>query len=74
MQRIVGGVPTVLVHDGRFQHRNMNRERVPASEIFSEMRKAGVAELSGVRWAILEPDGKISIVPANPADTASVSK
>lgn len=37
------------------------------------MRKAGAAELSN-EWAILEPDGKISIVPANPVNATHVSK
>lgn len=31
------------------------------------MRKAGLERLSDVRFAVLEPDGMISIVPNTPA-------
>ena len=39
------------------------KERVSAEEVFSEMHKAGLERLEQVRWAILESDGKIAIVP-----------
>ena len=63
VEQVVEGTPTVLVNDGRLVERNLKRERVTAEEVFSEMHKAGLEELEQVRWAILEVDGKISIVP-----------
>lgn len=72
MEQIVEGQPTVLVHDGRLIERNLKRERVTADEVFTEMHKAGIAELTQVRWAILEMDGKIAVIPADqPAKSAS---
>lgn len=60
---LIHGTPSVLVADGNLVEDNLNEERVGADEIFSEMHKAGFAELSQVRWAILETDGSIAIVP-----------
>jgi len=63
VERVVEGEPTVLVHSGRFVDRHMQRERVTPDEVLNEMHKAGLEDLREVRWAILEVDGKISIVP-----------
>lgn len=60
------GSPVVLAHDGRLLEKSLDRERIPADEVFSEMHKAGLDRLEDVQWAILEPDGKIGIVPRQP--------
>lgn len=65
VERFVEGQPTVLVHNGRFLDRHMSRERVTPSEVFAEMYKSGLENLQQVRWAILEVDGKIAVIPAN---------
>jgi uncharacterized membrane protein YcaP (DUF421 family) len=70
VERIVGGDPTVLVHDGQFLERAMSREQVTPREVFAEMHKSGLEELGQVRWAILELDGKISIVPMPGSSTS----
>jgi uncharacterized membrane protein YcaP (DUF421 family) len=62
LEKVISGEPCILVSDGRLLAQNLDRERVDAHEIFSEMRKAGLYELQQVKWAILENDGKISII------------
>jgi uncharacterized membrane protein YcaP (DUF421 family) len=64
-ERVVEGKPTVLVRNGQFLERNMQHERVTPDEVLTEMHKSGVEQLHEVRWAILEMDGKIAIVPSN---------
>jgi uncharacterized membrane protein YcaP (DUF421 family) len=73
-QRLVEGQPTVLVHDGRFCEREMNRTRVQPDEVFAHLRAAGLERLSQVRWAILEEDGKISVVPRDPDEGVDQSR
>lgn len=60
---IVQGVPTVLVHRGAVVHAHLDRERIALDDILTSMRKSGMQRFDEVEWAILEPDGKISIVP-----------
>lgn len=62
VEELLEGKPTILVNRGRLVERHLKRERVSPDEIFSEMHKAGVEKLEQVRWAILEPDGKIAII------------
>jgi len=72
-EQIVGGKPTVLVAHGQFIVENLNKERVTPGEVFSEMHKAGLDDLPQVRWAVLESDGKIAIVPEPPGSTRAPS-
>lgn len=60
---LISGAPTVLIHHGHLLPDHMNRERISPDELFSEMHKAGFERLEQVRWALLEPDGQIAIVP-----------
>lgn len=62
---VVDAAPAVLVRRGQLIEHALDRERVTADEVFAEMRHAGLTELAQVEWAILEGDGKISIVPAH---------
>ncbi len=65
---LVEGRPTVLVHNGSLIPEAMHRERVSPEQILTQMRDAGLEHLAGVKWAILETDGKISFVPDDGED------
>jgi uncharacterized membrane protein YcaP (DUF421 family) len=62
-ERWVVGVPTVLVEDGRARRRSMRREGVSQNDLLAAVREQGLADLSGVRLAVLEVDGSISVIP-----------
>jgi uncharacterized membrane protein YcaP (DUF421 family) len=68
--RLLDGTPTVLVHRGELIAKNLQRERISPDELASELRKSGLEHVSQVKWAILETDGKISIVPARAENEA----
>ncbi len=61
-QRILDGEPRVIVRDGVVDPAALVRDRMTIDEIESEMRLAGIADLSMVAWAILETNGKISFI------------
>ncbi|KYG03016.1 hypothetical protein BE18_10865, partial [Sorangium cellulosum] len=61
--KVIDGTPTVLVANGRILEEACNRQRIQPEEIVSEMHKSGLAHLSQVRWAILEADGDLTIIP-----------
>ena len=62
---LVEAEPSVLVAHGALVEANLNRERITPQELYSELHMSGLEELSQVKWAILEPDGKISVIPAD---------
>ena len=55
--------PLVLVEDGKTIDRNLRRERMTPEEIAAEARLQQIPSLEGVRWAVLESNGKISFIP-----------
>jgi len=63
IEQTVEGTPSVLAYDGRLIEKNMRKERVTPDELYGEIRKQGLERLDEVRWAVLEGDGKISIIP-----------
>lgn len=67
-QQFIEGNPTVLVSNGAFVTDSMNMERVSAEEVYTEMHKYGISRVEQVQWAILESDGKISVIPFEPED------
>jgi len=59
--------PTVLLFDGNLYTSNLNKERVSADEVLQVARESGLETLDQVKWAILQSDGKIAIVPKEAA-------
>ena len=62
-EAVIAGEPSILVRHGAMLEHTMNSARVTEDEVFSEMHKSGLLTLDQVEWAILEPDGRIAIVP-----------
>lgn len=59
---IVEGSPSVLIREGAFVPGAMHRERVSAEQLLTQLRLAGLDDISRVKWGILETDGQISFV------------
>lgn len=68
IENLIEGKPSLLVAHGKPIEENLNKERLTPDEIYSEMHKTGLDRIEQVKWAILETDGKIAIVPENPED------
>lgn len=66
MGKAVAGVPAVLVRHGYLVPTNLERERIAPGEILDAMHAAGLHRMDEVRWAILETDGRITIIPWEP--------
>lgn len=60
--RIVDGVPIVLVQDGDPVDEALRAERMPIDEVLEAARQQGLESLAQVRFAILEPSGRISFI------------
>lgn len=61
--RLVEGSPTLLIHDGAYVEDHLRREGIAREEVESILREHGIADVTSVRVAYLEPDGAISVVP-----------
>jgi uncharacterized membrane protein YcaP (DUF421 family) len=59
---IVAGEPTLLVHNGVILKARLDREKITLHDLQEAMREHGLVDIGHVRYAVLEPDGKISIL------------
>lgn len=60
--RVVEGIPVVIVSDGRMVTESMRFERLTEDEVVSAAREQGIGDIADVRFGVLEPDGKFSFV------------
>jgi uncharacterized membrane protein YcaP (DUF421 family) len=61
---VMEGVPVLLFDSGEFLRDNMNKERVDEDDIRVAARsRLGLETLDGVKYAVLERGGSISIIP-----------
>lgn len=63
VQRLLEGEPTLLVHNGRVLRHNMDKEKITQEDLLSALRRFGLADVEKVRFAVLEENGQISVVP-----------
>jgi len=62
-ERVVEGVPVVLARDGQVFRSVLKREMVSEQDFNEALRQNGQMTLANVRIALLETNGKISVVP-----------
>ncbi|WP_026620484.1 uncharacterized membrane protein YcaP (DUF421 family) (plasmid) [Ensifer sp. WSM1721] len=66
---VLDGTPTVLIADGEIDDHALRRARVSIDDILVAAREQqGLARLEEIKFAVLEADGGISIIPRR--DTA----
>ena len=77
LRTLLFGGPSILVSHGVIDQKQMHADRFTADELMQELRKQGMFDLSeveydwcvdiggdiGVRYAILETDGRLNIIP-----------
>lgn len=66
IERLVHPPPLLLIKDGRLLYRNMRQEMITESELRGFLRQQGVEEVSEVKRAHIEGDGRISVITHEP--------
>ena len=67
-RRLVCGKPIVLINNGQLDQKEMSRLRLSIEDLFEELREKDVFSIHDVAWAIMETNGKLSIVKKPEAD------
>lgn len=61
--KLIIGEPTILIKHGKIIHKNLKKIRYSLAELLSTVRALGYPDISDIEYAILEPNGKISVIP-----------
>ena len=60
---LICGHPTVIIRNGKLLQQNMARNRFTVDELYEQLRSQGYSDLASVKYAILETNGQLSILP-----------
>jgi uncharacterized membrane protein YcaP (DUF421 family) len=60
-ERLVEGVPRILVRHGHVNDSVMAEEQITRAELIEALRREGHTSLTGIRFALLETDGSITL-------------
>lgn len=63
LRKLLCGVPTILIRDGSIDQKALSQSRVSLDELFQKLREKDVFDLNVVKFAILETDGELSVLP-----------
>lgn len=63
LRRLFVGHPVILYHDGKLYKKNLLKTKLDVNEFLSLCRIRGFFDLKDIHTAILEPNGRLSILP-----------
>ncbi|MFD2704574.1 DUF421 domain-containing protein [Salibacterium lacus] len=63
LNRFLIGEPAILIKHGKLDRSNLKKSRFSLAELLSSVRSQGYKDLTTIQYAILEPNGAISVLP-----------
>ena len=54
--------PATLIYNGEINQKEMLKARLSLDELIGELRQSGISDISEVKYAILEQNGKITVI------------
>ncbi len=79
-RKILAGEPTVVIQNGKILEHNMAKMRYCLDNLNHQLRKKSIFDISQVEFAVIEPNGELSVLsksqyrPLNPADLKITTK
>ncbi len=62
---LICGRPSIIVENGILHQREMAKNRFTVDELMEELRMKGISDIATVKYAILETNGQLSVLPFN---------
>ncbi len=62
-RHVINGTPVILIDNGKLLRKNMKKVRVDLNELLCECRVAGYFDISQIEYAVMETNGRVSILP-----------
>lgn len=74
LKNLLSARPATLIRNGKLRPRAMLQARLSADELIGELRQQNITDPSEVLYAILEQNGKITVIPKIKYRTPTVSQ
>jgi uncharacterized membrane protein YcaP (DUF421 family) len=63
LKNLFSSRPSFLIKNGIIDQAELSKNRISSDELISELRQSGICDISEVAYAIIEPDGKMTVLP-----------
>lgn len=63
LKSIFASPPSTLINNGKINQKELSKNRISSEELLSELRLQNITDISHVRYAILEQNGLLSVIP-----------
>ena len=64
LRALLAGIPSILIRNGQVDQKELRRTRMTLDEVLEELRLQGYTDLTAVRYAVLETNGQLSLLPS----------
>lgn len=62
LRRVVNGAPVIIINRGKVNRVSLKRLRITTDELLETLRSQGFFDISTVQYAIIEPNGQLSVL------------
>lgn len=62
LRKLICGSPVVIINDGKIDQIMMKKLRMSTEDLFEQLRQVDVFDINDVAYAIVETNGKVSII------------
>ncbi|KIF56517.1 DUF421 domain-containing protein [Pseudomonas koreensis] len=67
VSRLIDGEPTIIVENGKLLHRRLRHARLVEADVMEAARSSqGIETIDQIKFAIIERNGKISVIRQDP--------
>lgn len=70
LKSTIEGKPAYIIYKGRLLQNSLSDNRISINELLSEMRAQGIGNITEICYAIVEPNGKLSLLKKSDSSMA----
>ena len=63
LKNIFSTRPSIVIQKGELKRNELLKNRISIDELFCELRQQGITNIVEVNYAIIEPNGKMTVIP-----------
>lgn len=65
LRRWIIGTPIIIIQNGKILEKNMQKVMIDVNDLLEQCRNAGYFDMNEIEFAIMEANGKLSILPVS---------
>lgn len=73
IRRLICGKPVIIINNGKIDRDAMMQLRISTEDMFEQLRQKDIFDIKEVAYAIIETNGKLSVMKKPENDTVTVS-